>query len=44
MKPEKVREMNEEAKQLLQLAKSMHFVTEVKKNIFVQLMSSHDYI
>lgn len=34
MKPEKVREMNEEVKQLLQLAKSMHFVTEVKKKHF----------
>ena len=26
------------------MAKSLHFVTEVKKNIFVELMSSQDYI
>ena len=40
----KKHETNEEIKALLELAKSMHFATEIKKNIFVQLMSSHDYI
>lgn len=40
----RINEQNEEVKALLELAKQMHFVTEVKRNIFVELMSSQDYI
>lgn len=37
-------EITKEKRQLLELAKSFHMVTETKKNIFVCLMDSKDYL
>jgi nucleolar MIF4G domain-containing protein 1 len=37
-------ELAKEKRQLLELAKSFHMVTEAKRNIFVALMDSKDYI
>lgn len=37
-------EMAGEKQKLLELARSFHMVTEVKKNIFLSLMNSKDYL
>ena len=37
-------QVTKEKRQLLELAKSFHMVTEAKKNIFLALMDSKDFL
>ena len=39
-----VNELTSERKQLIDLAKSLNLVTEVRKNIFIEIMEASDYI